>query len=478
METLKKYVTGRNLQIGTLIGTAFAIMMFITAASIGSNTETISSFSDLGGLISSLKTFCNIFYLDFIVILVVTAGYAFRMIYEKDDTIHAKVLTALNGIICLFALICFSSIHNMKAGLSGDFASLMQLGDIEGQLNILKFMLYIQIVAGIAAGYFLFYKKKNTVTADVQNSEASDEAKVATEEHESIIDPIKSYYATEKGKRNIRIGGAVTGVIILLIVIVNIYESTRRTEIDLTSACEVTFEGVSGNGTASINCSPDYDHSNEKISTFMNGVSYTIDNNGNLENGNKITLQASFSEATAESSKIKPVKTKRTFTVKGLEKAYRVFADVPEKLSGKFEASSKAYLEKDIQDEVNRLYGYDSITIEDISLIGIYYDYTSYDNSGIAYYVYRTKETRERSYSTKKEVNYYTVMIDNINPSYDLDLTDESDDLRTSTISIYDEEKTDVKALKQFTKYYTDLEKVKTQPGSDTYKDERIDKES
>lgn len=472
METLKKYVTGRNLQIGTLISAVFAILMFLTSASIVNNAQSVSSFADIGGLISGLKNFCNIFYLDFIVLLAVIAGYAFRMISEKDYGLSTKLLTGLNGCAFLLGLICFSAIHSIKAGLSGDLASFLQLGDLEGQLSILRIMLILQIGAGITAGYFLFYKK---------NSKKDNEASVGKEEqpdHESILDQIKAYYATEKGKRNIRIGGAAAGIFIVLIVTVNIYESTRRTEIDLTSACKVTFEGVSGSGTATINCSPDYDHSNEKISIFMNGVSYSIDKNGSLENGNKITLQASFSEATAESSKIKPVNTKRTYTVKGLEKAYLGFADVPEKLSGKFEAASKAYLEKDIQKQVNSLMGYDSITIEDISLIGIYYGYTSYDNNGIAYYVYRTKETRERSYSTKKEVNYYAVMIDNINPSYDLDLTDESDDMHINTISIYDEEKTDAKALKQFTKYYTNLEKVKTQPSSDIYKDERINKDS
>ncbi|MXQ72542.1 hypothetical protein GSF08_01110 [Clostridiaceae bacterium DONG20-135] len=473
METLKKYVTGKNLQIMTLIGTAFTIMMFIMSSSIGSSTESISSFSDIGGLISSLKTFCNIFYLDFFVVLAATAGYAFRIFYEKDTSLSIKVLTPLNGIACLFGLICFSTIHSIKAGLSGDFASLLQLGDIEGQFSILRIMLLIQIAAGIAAAYFLFYKKNRRIgeeESDKENQEASD--------HESIVDQVKAYYATEKGKRNIRIGGAAVAVFIVLLVIVNVYESNRRTEIDLTSACAVTFEGVSGNGSANIHCSPDYDHNNENIASFMSNVSYTIDNDGRLENGMEVTLKANYSEATAESSKINPVKTSKKFKVKGLEIAYRDFADIPKKVSNEFEAAAKAFLEKDIQSNVNGLFGYDTITVEDAALIGIYYKYTSYNNSGTAYYIFRTKETRERSSDTSKEVNYYSVILENISSSYKLDLSDESKDMIVDSLSIYEKDKTDAKALKQFTRYHSDVETVKTNPGSEIYKDERIKKEA
>lgn len=473
METLKKYVTDRNLQIATLIGTAFTIMMFIMSASIGSNSESVSSFSDIGSLISSLKTFCNIFYLDFIVVLTTTAGYAFRIFSEKDTRLSIKVLTPLNGIACLFGLICFSTIHSIKAGLSGDFASLMQLGDIEGQFSILRIMLFLQIAAGIAAAYFLFYKKEHRA-----EQESVDEEKQASANHTSIADSIKAYSATEKGKRNIRIGGAAAGIIIVLIVIVNVYESNRRTEIDLTTACTVTFEGVSGSGSASIHCSPDYDHNNEKIASFMSDVSYTIDNNGSLENGTEVTLKANYSEATAESSKINPVKTTKKYKVKGLEIAYRNFADIPEKVSDEFEGAAKAFLEKDIQDVDGIFGGYDSITVEETALIGIYYKYGSYDNSGTAYYVFRTKETRERSSYTKKEVNYYTVILENIKSSYKLDLSDESEDMIIDTLSIYENDKTDAKALKQFTRFHTNVETVKTSPGSDIYKDERIDKQS
>ena len=477
MDTLKKYVTGRNLQIGTLIGAVFTIMMFIMAASIGGNTETVSSFSDLGGLISSLKTFCNIFYLDFIVILVVTAGYAFRMISEKDFTTKTKVLTALNGIVCLFALICFSPIHNIKAGLSGDFASLMQLGDIEGQLNILKVMLYIQIAAGIAAGYFLFYKKKPAATSEIHSSEISGEDKIETAEHESIFDPIKAYYATEKGKRNIRIGSAVAGVIVLLIIGVNIYESTRRVDIDLTSSCKVTFEGVSGEGTANINCSPDYDHTNEKIGTFVKDISYSIENNGNLENGMKVTLKANYSEATAEDSKVNPIKTSKKFTVKGLEEAYREFKDIPKQVSGQFEAAAKAFLENDIQKDVGGLFGDKSVVIDEITLIGVYYDYSSYNNSGTAYYVYRTRETRERTYETNKEVNYYAVSIEHIKSNRELDLDVDSYDMDVDEITIYDDEKTDKAMIDEFMDYHSSLETVKTKLSTEVYTDEHIDKE-
>ena len=53
-------------------------------------------------------------------------------------------------------------------------------------------------------------------------------------------------------------------VVVALIVGVSIYNAVKRTPIDLTKQCEVSFEGVSGEGQARISCEPDYDHTNSE----------------------------------------------------------------------------------------------------------------------------------------------------------------------------------------------------------------------
>lgn len=307
--------------------------------------------------------------------------------------------------------------------------------------------------------------------------EAVSKASAAAQDHAlKLSEKCKAYYKTEKGRRNTIIGGIAAAVVIVCIAGFSIYQSVKKTPIDLTSACTVTFEGVSGEGTADINCNPDYDHTNEDIRMFMSDVTYKVEKDGELKNGDDAVLKAEYSQATADSCKVKVENPEKKVKVEGLEIVYKTFAEIPKASSDKFEAAAKAALEAYIKDRSTSFFSSTKVTVEHVALIGVYYEYRSYDHTGTAHYVYRTKVTEDSKYSTEKNTDYYDVKITGISSAKETDLSEESDMINVDSIYLYEDEKTDAMALEKFKQYKTNLETIKEQAEKTVFKDERKSK--
>lgn len=480
MEKIQQYCNKKYAYIGTIAGGVIGLILFFMTISIENGLTNVESFSGLSGIVGSIKTFCYMYYLDFVLLLMITAIYAVRLLKLNDQSLTTKILLIGNGTTLLFCIISLNGISTIQSIASGDFGSIMGAGNLEGQMNLIGFMILLQVALACYVG-FLFYKNKGKEQLDLgtttsQASESADKVETTTEPKESIVTKLKAYYTTSNGKRNIYIGGAVITVLLIAFIGISIYNNMKRTPINLTENCKVNFEGVSGEGVANINCAPDYDMSDVEISTFVNAITYSVKDNGTLKNGDTIQIEANYSEATADSLKLEPKNTTKKVKVKGLEVAYMKFVEVPKTVSSKFEAATKQRLETELKDDVGGFLSPKSLTLDEIECIASYYEYSSYDISGTAYYIYRTKETKEYTYSTEKEVNYYYVYVKNINSKKDLDLTDESDDIGYNSISAYEDEKTDKKILNSFKNYHDDAEIVKENPSTLTYKDETIKK--
>ena len=106
----------------------------------------------------------------------------------------------------------------------------------------------------------------------------------------------------------------------------------------------------------------------------------------------------------------------------------------------------------------------------------MYYEYRSYDHTGTAHYVYRTKVTEDSKYSTEKNTDYYDVKITGISSAKETDLSEESDMINVDSIYLYEDEKTDAMALEKFKQYKTNLETIKEQAEKTVFTDERKSK--
>ena len=265
--------------------------------------------------------------------------------------------------------------------------------------------------------------------------------------------------------------GAGALVVVALIVGVSIYNAVKRTPIDLTKQCEVSFEGVSGEGQARISCEPDYDHTNSDIEMFVNDVTYSVEKDGKLKNGDKVVVKAQYSEATADSCKLKVENTEKEFVVEGLEVVYKKFAEVPKKVSGQFESEAQKALDKYLKQEYTDSFFNDDVSIESTKLIAVYYMYNDYDQSGKAYYLYRASLLETEEEYSEKFVEYYYVPITDINTREDVDFKN----LSARKLYMYADELSDQLAIDEFKENYSGVEVVKEQPDGKIYKEERIE---
>lgn len=481
MEKLKQYVTRKNLLLVSMIDGILGLLL-VLAYMITMNSTSISS------ALSLLSFLCFLFYANFVLLLLLTAGYAFVIFLAQQKNVTMYVLGGCTLGAFISALICFPAVNAISQVLNGDFSAIFSLAYSGTNVDIwMILMLILQVACGVIGGYLRFVKKGQDLSQE-DLSQMQDAAKqVGDTARKAAADVAqgtvklsqkwKEYYQTEKGKKNVRILGAVVAVVVVAIVGVNIWSSMQKTPIDLTSACEVSYSGFDGAGYAYVDCDVDYDINNSQIATFVYDVTYTVENDGALSNGDKVTLSANYSEKTADSLKLKVENAERELTVEGLTVVYRTFADIPSDVSGQFDQTTKAALTADIMEDEGSSFGPESITINSCDNIGVYYAYNTYYGTGTVYYLYRVDVTREYSYSIDKNVEYYSVSIDPISSTYSLTLDDpESSDFYVSEIYLYDEEKTDQKAVDNFSLYMSDLETVKENLSKDTYKDSSTDK--
>ena len=394
MELLKKYATRKYLMYGSIAGGILAVIMLIIYLTVG---QGLDSLSGLSSALSSFRSLCVLYYIDFVILVILVGGYAFRIGYLKDASFMGKLLLGCNGAALLMGLFCFSAIRAVHALASGDFTAAMAYS---GSMDNKGIMLVIMVLAQIAAAgisiYILFVKRNEQVEAEEAMKDLSEGAKAAGEavskasaaaqDHAlKLSEKCKAYYKTEKGRRNTIIGGIAAAVVIVCIAGFSIYQSVKKTPIDLTSACTVTFEG-------------------EDIRMFMSDVTYKVEKDGELKNGDDAVLKAEYSQATADSCKVKVENPEKKVKVEGLEIVYKTFAEIPKASSDKFEAAAKAALEAYIKDRSTSFFSSTKVTVEHVALIGVYYEYRSYDHTGTAHYVYRTKVTEDSKYSTEKRL--------------------------------------------------------------------------
>lgn len=486
MEKLKTYVTKKNLMYGCLGGGVLALILFIMYMMVNKNMDSFSGFSSA---LSTIRNMCVVFYLDFIVLLVLTAAYAYRLFYEKDHALTTKLFFGCQVFALLMSLLSFSAVRAIHSVASGDFGAVLSYsGNMDNTGMWLVLMLLAQVLAAAASIYFVFVKKAEDPDAEAvmddvaqgaqaMGKAASKAASAAGETMNSASTKFKEYYATEKGKRNVRITGAVVVVVVVALIAFNVYQSMKKTPIELTSSCEVSFDGVSGEGNATVSCHPDYDHSNEKLRIFMDSVTYTVEGNGSLKNGDTAVIKAEYSKETADSSKVDVQKPTLKVKVKDLEVVYKTFADIPKDSSDRFEDVSKTRLEEYINEDAANSFLKKKVTIEKLDLIGVYYEYSQYSHTGTASYMYRAQVVEDDKYSTNHNTDYYEVRFSGISANQTLDLSEESDAVSVHELYMFGDKKTDKEAIEDFKSYKKDLETVRENLTDVTYQDKRKDKD-
>ena len=78
MELLKKYATRKYLMYGSIAGGILAVTMLIIYLTAG---QGLDSLSGLSSALSSFRSLCVLYYIDFVILVILVGGYAFRIVY-------------------------------------------------------------------------------------------------------------------------------------------------------------------------------------------------------------------------------------------------------------------------------------------------------------------------------------------------------------------------------------------------------------
>lgn len=484
MEKLKQYITRKRcLYLSFADGILGVLMLAIYFIAMSSGNYQ--------SILSMISVLCTLFYINFVLLLLVVLCHAFVIFYLKQKNMTLYILGGCSVAALLMALLSFSAVRAIQQLLSGNFSAIWSLAYSGANADVwLILMILLQLVIGVMAGYLCFIKKGEELsqedlsqmqaTAKQAGDAAATAAKKAAEEMAQgtakLSQKWRTYAKSEKGKKNIKIFGVIAAIVFVIIIAVSIWSATRTTPIDLTSSCEVTFDGYNGEGSAYVSCDVDYDINNPEIASFVYDVDYVVENDGALSNGDTTTITANYSEETARSLKLKVENAQREVEVEGLTEVYRSFADIPVEISQQFEQSTKDALNEKIMEAEGNVFGPEKITINSMDMIAVYYEYSEYFGEGSAYYIYRVNVSEEDEYKTEQNTDYYSVRISPISSEYTLDLSSTSNDLNITEIYSYEDEKTDAKAIENFSRYYSDLQTVKENLSDEVYKDSRIEK--
>ena len=187
----------------------------------------------------------------------------------------------------------------------------------------------------------------------------------------------------------------------------------------LVSDVQVTFSGYDGEGSATIEGTADYDHTNANITSFIYGVTYEVENNGELSNGDEVTITANYSKETANSLKLDVTKASKTIEVEGLEEVYRTWDDLSKE--DQKTVLDRAYdkVMKKAKDTTYQYFGKETITVNSLNQIAAYYTYSKGSGEGSLKLIYKADITSTNDGDTVNHVEYYMATASGLKPTKD-----------------------------------------------------------
>lgn len=139
-----------------------------------------------------------------------------------------------------------------------------------------------------------------------------------------------AFFKTKNGK--IVIG--VIGAIVIAFGGYKIWDTFfNKTVIDAFMNVTVSFDGYNTEGEARVeNAGIDYDMTNDDLAQFVGGISFEVENNGTLSNGDKVTVKAVYSKETAKQLKVVLKEETKQFDVSGLTVKYQSASEIDQAL--------------------------------------------------------------------------------------------------------------------------------------------------
>lgn len=137
------------------------------------------------------------------------------------------------------------------------------------------------------------------------------------------------------------------------LILISYYGFLQTVEIDVMTGIQFTYTGE--NGYAQVSARPNTSDLNQRIQHFMNSVTYTIEPDENLSNGDTINVSAQYDASIAADYHFDPVNTSAQFTVEGLPARYTSLTQIDPAFIEECEKAAAQYL--GLKDDTIPLYG-------------------------------------------------------------------------------------------------------------------------
>ena len=300
-----------------------------------------SMSSDIFSLMSSLSGLFNtiIFFMVGILgtIIVTVLLYLYYLKKEKVQSLLWDAI--LHTVISVYFVVQLVGLGDSLQNLTGSDVIVTIMGIIVFASALLHVFIMLRLDGLVkvttldaylpAGNGEVFQNETLHQTQDnVSETTTNDEAKTSQTPTEPVITKEKTvaFFKTKNGK-------IVFGVIAAIIVIFAGYKIWdtffNKIEIDAFQNMVLSYDGYNGAGEAYIEeYNIDYDMTNENLASFVNTISFDIENNGQLSNGDKVTVRANYSQETAKQLKVVLKEETKEFDVSGLTVKYQSASEI------------------------------------------------------------------------------------------------------------------------------------------------------
>ena len=305
-------------------------------------------------------------------------------------------------------------------GLGGNqtFTTIMGILVFASALLHLFIMLRLDQVIHVTVldAYLLAGKGQTIQSPPPVHQTVTEDTAAPTQEVKTPAEPVitkEKAIAFLKTKNGKMILGAVI-VVVLAFVGYKIWDTFfNKTVIDAFANMTVSYDGYDGAGEAYVDESDiDYDMTNAQLAQFVGDISFDIENNGELSNGDKVTVTAVYSKETAKQLKVVLKEESKQFDVSGLIVKYQSASEIDKTLYQKAydaalqESTNSSYYDTDSKRTFYKSYyikentenieyqrnylvfvfketyqGYDYSTHQDVEKTRYMYYYTNFDSS-------------------------------------------------------------------------------------------------
>lgn len=411
MEILEKYCQKKWISLLGIIGGAIplGIMVFLG----------LFKFYSLGSFYALL------YYLGLLVFIadMVLSGYT---LLKKSKSVHIIIhiiLVVLSFILVLQYRVIINALAGQLSGLLYYAAANYNSFISEGSKLIISAIVCIGLlIHSILVFINIFALGINEDVKDIDTEKLKQDASEITDKARKGVKSLtvkgKAFVSTKNGKRTVGIVGLILA---FLVGIWGYFTFFNKTDIDLASNINVEFTGKDGEGNISvIDNKIDYDKTNNDMSTFVYGVSYSYaPKSGELSNGDKVVVTVEYSKETANSLKLNVTNSTKEFTVEGLTKEYKEAKEVDKKLANTLKKDAQSSFDEEMEDT--------SLIDAKSEYVGSYFakakkaNSFGSDNCYIAVYKVTGVEKSFWSDEQKEVVYYYAVYTTGVDSSYDSD---------------------------------------------------------